>query len=82
MIKRIGRVAPMLRLEVRGVEVRLHGVRQDSPPSMASVTHELIIDADADDHRLELPHQNVRKCGRIHNTAAAGTRLEGRIVRQ
>ncbi len=82
MIKNIERVAPMLRLEVRGVEAHLHGVRQDSPPRMASVTYELIVDADADDHKLELLHQNVRKYGTIYNTVAAGTRLEGRIVRQ
>lgn len=82
MIKNIERVAPMLRLEVRGVEVRLHGVRQDSPPRMASVTYELSVDTDADDHKLELLHQNVRKYGTIYNTVAQGTRLEGRIVRQ
>jgi len=82
MIKNIERVAPMLRLEIRSVEVRLHGVRQDSPPRMASVTYELIVDADADDHKLELLHQNVRKYGTIYNTVAESTRLEGRIVRQ
>ena len=82
MIKNIERVAPMLRLEFRGVEARLHGVRQDSPPKMASVTYELIVDTDADDHKLELLHQNVRKYGTIYNTVAAATRLEGRIVRQ
>lgn len=82
MIKNIERVAPMLRLEVRGVEVRLHGVRQDSPPRMASVTYELVVDTDADDRKLDLLHQNVRKYGTIYNTVAGSTRLEGRIVRQ
>jgi uncharacterized OsmC-like protein len=82
MIKNIERVAPMLRLEVRSLEVRLHGVRQDSPPRMASVTYELIVDTDADDHKLELLHQNVRKYGTIYNTVAESTVLEGSIVRQ
>ena len=32
MIKGIERVTPTLKFELRGVEVKLHGVRQDSPP--------------------------------------------------
>ena len=37
MIKGIERVAPMNHFKYRGVEVRLHGVRQDSPPFMSSI---------------------------------------------
>jgi uncharacterized OsmC-like protein len=37
MIKGIERVTPMLKFDLRGVEVNLHGVRQDSPPKMVSV---------------------------------------------
>ncbi|HVV33095.1 MAG TPA: hypothetical protein VHC73_07705 [Vitreimonas sp.] len=32
MIKGIERVTPMIKFDMRGVEVKLHGVRQDSPP--------------------------------------------------
>jgi uncharacterized OsmC-like protein len=81
MIKGIERVAPMISFRFRGIDVRLHGIRQDSPPFMASITYELIVDTDEDDHRLELLHQNVRKYGTIFNTVAAATKLEGRIVR-
>jgi uncharacterized OsmC-like protein len=81
MIKGIERVAPMLHFQFRGVEVRLHGVRQDSPPFMSSISYELIVDTDEDDRRLDLLHQNVRKYGTISNTVAAGTKLEGKIVR-
>ena len=81
MIKGIERVAPMLHFQFRGVEVRLHGVRQDSPPFMSSITYDLIVDTDEDDHRLDLLHQNVRKYGTISNTVAAATKLEGKIVR-
>ena len=35
MIKGIERVAPMIHFHVDGVEVRLHGIRQDAPPMMA-----------------------------------------------
>jgi hypothetical protein len=48
-------VTPMLKFDLRGVEVKLHGVRQDSPPKIVSVDYELIVDTDEDDRRLELP---------------------------
>ncbi|WP_316160002.1 MULTISPECIES: OsmC family protein [unclassified Bradyrhizobium] len=82
MIKGIERVTPMLKFYVRGVEVRLIGVRQDSPPMMASIDYELIVDTDEDDRRLELLHQNVRKYGTISNTVAAATKLQGVIRRK
>ncbi len=81
MIKGIERVAPILHFQFRGVEVRLHGVRQDSPPFMSSITYDLIIDTDEADRRLDLLHQNVRKYGTISNTIAAASSLEGKIVR-
>jgi uncharacterized OsmC-like protein len=81
MIKGIERVAPMIHFQFRGVEVRLHGVRQDNPPFMSSITYDLVVDTDEDDRRLALLHQNVRKYGTISNTVAAATKLEGKIVR-
>ena len=82
MIKGIERVAPILRFDLVGVEVRLHGVRQDSPPKMLSIDYELIVDTPESDHRLELLHANVRKFGTISNTVAAALTLTGRIVRR
>jgi len=81
MIKGIERVAPMIQFELRGVEVNLHGVRQDSPPKMISIGYEIIVDTDETDQRLELLHKNVRKYGTISNTVAEATKLEGRITR-
>ncbi|EYD73836.1 hypothetical protein Rumeso_04609 [Rubellimicrobium mesophilum DSM 19309] len=82
MIKGVERVTPMLHFQLRGVEVTLHGVRQDSPPKMISVTYELVVDTDEDDRRLELLHTNVRKYGTISNTVAEVTHLEGVIRRK
>ena len=82
MIKSIERATPMLNFDLRGVEVRLHGVRQDAPPMMVSVDYELIIDTDESDQRLELLHKNVRKYGTISNTVAQSSRLEGFIKRK
>jgi uncharacterized OsmC-like protein len=82
MIKGIERATPMLKFNLRGVEVKLHGVRQDSPPKMVSIDYELIVDTDESDHRLELLHTNVRKFGTISNTVAVASELKGRIVRR
>lgn len=81
MIKGIERVAPMIHFQFRGVEVKLHGIRQDAPPMMVSVDYELIVDTDEDDRRLELLHTNVRKYGTISNTVAKAAKLDGIIRR-
>ncbi len=82
MIKNIERTAPMLKLWLRAVELALHGVRPDGPPKMATLTRELIIDTDADDHRLELLHQHVRQYRTIYDAVAEGARVKGRIIRR
>jgi uncharacterized OsmC-like protein len=82
MIKGIERVTPLLKFELRGVEVRLSAVRQDAPPLILRVDYELIIDSDETDARLDLLHRNVRKYGTISNTVAASTPLEGTIRRR
>lgn len=81
MIKGIERVAPLINFSFRGVEVRLHAVRQDNPPFISSINYDLIVDTDENDRRLELLHQNVRKYGTVSNTIAAATKLEGNIAR-
>jgi uncharacterized OsmC-like protein len=82
MIKGIERAIPMLKFDLRGVEVKLHGVRQDKPPKIISIDYEIIVDTDEIDRRLELLHYNVRNFGTISNTVAAATRLEGVIRRR
>lgn len=82
MIKGIERVAPILKFQLRGVEVRMHGVRQDVPPRMASIRYEIIVDTDEPDRRLALLHDNVRKYGTVFNTVAPGTDLSGVLRRQ
>ncbi len=82
MIKGIERVTPILRFQLRGVEIRLHGERQDAPPKMVSIDYEVIVDTDETDQRLDLLHTNVRKYGTISNTVAEATKLEGVIRRK
>lgn len=82
MLKGIERVMPMLEFQLRGVEVKLRGVRQDSPPKMVAIDYEIVVDTDEPDRRLNLLHTNIRKFGTISNTVAAATRLEGTIRRR
>jgi uncharacterized OsmC-like protein len=81
MLKGIERVAPMLQFSLRGARVHVHGVRQDVPPRLASITYEILIDTDESDLRLELLHTNVRKYGTVFNTVAPGTDLQGTLRR-
>jgi uncharacterized OsmC-like protein len=82
MIKGIERVVPILKFELRAVEVRIRGVRQDAPPRMESITYEIEIDTDESDQRLALLHENVKKYGTVFNTVAPGTDLTGELHRK
>ena len=81
MIKGIERVAPMLNFSLRGVEVRVHGVRQDVPPRLERIDYDIVVDTDEPDRRLALLHDNVKKYGTVFNTVAPGTILEGVLRR-
>ncbi|MGC2517663.1 MAG: OsmC family protein [Burkholderiales bacterium] len=81
IIKGIERVTPILKFQLRGVEVRVHGVRQDAPPKMQSITYEIVVDTDEEDRRLELLHDNVKRYGTVFNTVAPGTELSGTLRR-
>lgn len=81
MIKGIERVTPILKFQLRGVEVRLSAVRQDVPPRLESIDYEILVDTDESDHRLALLHDNVRKYGTVYNTVTPGTQLNGVLRR-
>ncbi|OGA83186.1 MAG: osmotically inducible protein C [Burkholderiales bacterium RIFCSPHIGHO2_01_FULL_63_240] len=82
MLKSIERGMPILKFELRGVEVHVHGVRQDVPPRMESITYEIVVDTDEPDRRLALLHENVKKYGTVFNTVAPGTDLSGVLRRK
>lgn len=82
MIKGIERVTPILKFEHRGVEVHIHGVRQDVPPRMESISYEIHVDTDEPDRRLDLLHDNVKKYGTVFSTVAPGTTLSGVLLRK
>ena len=81
MIKGIERVVPILKFQLDGVRVSLHGERQDSPPKMVNITYQIVVDTSEPDRRLDLLHENVRKYGTIYNTIAGATNLSGTIRR-
>ena len=82
MIKGIERVIPILKFELRGVEVHVHGVRQDVPPRLESISYEITVDTEEPDRRLALLHENVKKYGTVFNTVAPGTELSGLLRRK
>lgn len=82
IIKGVERITPMLGFSLRGVEVRVDGVRQDVPPKLESITYQIIVDSDETDRRLELLHDNVKKYGTVFNTVAPGTQLTGVLRRK
>lgn len=65
IIKGIERVTPILKFEFSGVEVSIHGVRQDVPPRLESIRYEIRVATHETDKRLELLHQNVQKYGTV-----------------
>lgn len=77
MLKGIERVTPLLKFSLRSVEIRVHAVRQDTPPRLASIDYEILVDSDESDRRLDLLHENVRKDGTVFNTVAPGTSITG-----
>ena len=81
MLKGIERVTPILKFRLRGVEVKVHGVRRDVPPGMESIDYEITVDTDESDTRLDLLHDNVKRYGTVFNTVAPGTQLAGTLVR-
>ena len=82
MLKGAERVAPMLEFDLRGMEISLHGQRQDSPPKMVRIDYEIVVDTDETDARLALLHKNLQKYGTITNTLAEATELVGTIRRK
>jgi len=82
MLKGTERVVPMLDFDLRGIEVSLHGERQDRAPKMVRIDYDIVVDTDETDQRLKLLHKNLRKYGTITNTLAGATELVGKIRRR
>jgi uncharacterized OsmC-like protein len=82
ILKGTERVIPMLDFDLRGIEVSLHGVRQDSPPKMIRIDYAIMVETDETDQRIELLHRNLQEYGTIYNTLAGATELVGTIRRK
>ena len=82
LIKGAERVLPVLGFDLRGIEVSLHAVRQDSPPKLLSIDYLITVETDEPDQRIELLHTNIRKYGTISNTLALAVPIAGKIVRK
>jgi len=81
MIKSIERVCPIIHFDLQGVEIKLTGYRQDSPPKMQRIEYEIIVDSNETTRQLELLHTNIKKYGTVYNTLLLSSELSG-ILRQ
>jgi uncharacterized OsmC-like protein len=81
ILKGAERVLPVLDFRLRALDVRLHAVRQDSPPKLVAIDYVITADSDEPDHRLELLHTNIRKYGTVSNTLATSVTLTGTLIR-
>ena len=82
ILKGTERVIPLLEFDLRGIEIALHGIRQDSPPKMVRIDYEIVVDTGETDQRLDLLHRNLQKYGTIYNTLAGAVELSGTIRRK
>ena len=82
ILKGTERVIPLLDFDLRGIEIALHGLRQDSPPKMVQIDYEIVVDTEETDQRIDLLHRNLQKYGTIYNTLAGATELSGTIRRK
>lgn len=81
ILKNMERIAPIIHFDYRGVTVRVHGKRQDTPPLMSSIEYDISVETDESDHKLSLMHENVRKYGTVYNTLSAAAELTGVLHR-
>jgi uncharacterized OsmC-like protein len=82
VLKGVERVAPLLKFEFSGIEVALHGIRQDAPPKLLRIDYQVTVDTPESDQRLDLLLRNIQKYGTVHNTLAGSVELHGTIVRR
>lgn len=71
-----------MKFQLRGVEVKIQGIRQDVPPSIESISYEIVVDTDESDQRLRLLHENVKKYGTVFSMVAPGMELGGVMIRR
>jgi uncharacterized OsmC-like protein len=81
MIKGVERIAPSLKFQFDGIDLRLTAERQDAPPKLISIRYQIVVATRESDQRLDLLHRNILKYGTISNTLAAAVPITGTIRR-
>lgn len=82
ILKGAERVAPLLNFDLKGIEVTLHGLRQDNPPKMIRIGYTILVDTEETDARIDLLHRNLQKYGTIYNTLASAIDISGTASRR
>jgi len=81
LVKGTMRAARLNKINVRHVEVRIQGKRQDAPPKVVEIIYEVLLDTDASAKQLDLIQKNLDKFGTITNTVAASVPVTGYVRR-
>ena len=76
-VEGIDRVTPLCEFQRRGVEVQVHGMRQDVPRRLEAISCEIDVDRDQPERRLAPMHGNVRNFDTVFDTVTPGTTLGG-----
>jgi uncharacterized OsmC-like protein len=77
MLKNIQRYSEILHIPYRKASITVHGIRNDNPPFMKTITYFIEIDTDVDDRKIELLHKNILKFGTITGTLSKACELKG-----
>ena len=81
MLKNIQRYSEILNIPYRYARVNVHGIRNDNPPFMKTITYLLEVDTDADDRKIETWHKNILKFGTITGTLSKACELKGSMIK-
>ena len=70
---------PMLKLQVRGVEVIADSARQDVAPEIESIRYQIIVGTNEPVRQLNLLHDNMQKAATVFNYGISDTRTSTSI---
>lgn len=77
MLKNIQRYSEILNIPYRKAIITVHGIRNDNPLFMKTITYTIEIDTDADERKIEVLHKNILKFGTITGTLSKVCELKG-----
>lgn len=81
ILKNVQRYSEILHLPYAKAHLTIHGIRNDNPPFMKSITYKLEIVTEVDSRKLETWHKNILKFGTITNTLMRACDVSGEMIK-